>query len=436
MAIVVVVVVFSVAQLMITSTYYLVLGEDPQSVSGIVQSAVNPGTIMLLLLCALPLLLRRSFTRAVWIITLLLYLITQLAYSSQLVSPAGHMVALYTLASHYSRRETVIYLLISIAAVLFVPLSAATIALVFLIRCQNVALIAAAAALGDALRSRQVSLAISETRALEAERAQEESTRRRVEEERVRIAREVHDITAHSLSAVTLQAAVAQRLLRSDPMAAEEAIQTVRRTAKDALGELRSMVEVLREPDQIETAPTATTERLNEIESYLQTAGIEVSLDTIRYQRLSVPTYLDVALFRIIREAATNIVRHAGAQHVIIRLASDDTSVYLTVEDDGRGADDLFEKAQAGHGIIGMRERAVALGGTLSIDSVGRQRSQDHEDRFKGRTADDIAFGAEPFNAEALGMLEAETTSTVMLSEHTGFIIRVNIPIQMRGGTA
>ncbi len=421
---------------MITSTYYLVLAEDFQKMSGVIHPAVDPGTIALLLLCALPLLFRRNFTRAVWVITLLLYLITQLANVGQIVSPAAHMVALYTLATHHTRRETAIYLSISVAAVLFVPMSAATVALSFLVRCQNVALVAAAAALGDALRSRQVSLTVSEMRVQEAERAQEELARRRVEEERVRIAREVHDITAHSLSAVTLQAAVAERLLNSDPTEAKAAIHVVRITAKDALAELRSMVEILREPDQVETAPTATTDRLSEIVSYLQTAGIEVRLDTDDYQRQSVPTYLDVALFRIVREAATNIVRHAQAQHVNITLASDDSAVHLTVEDDGRGADGASEDAQTGHGIMGMRERAVTLGGTLEVVSVSRPRLRDSDNRFDGRTADDIAFGAEPFNADALGVLDSERASQIDHEENTGFIIRVSIPIQMRGGTA
>jgi signal transduction histidine kinase len=287
--------------------------------------------------------------------------------------------------------------------------------------------------MGDALRSRQASQAASETRAIEAERAQEELTRRRVEEERLRIAREVHDITAHSLSAVTLQAAVAERLLDNDPAAAKEAIHVVRTTSREALDELRAMVGVLREPNQVETAPTATTQRLEEIAAYLRSADVEVCLDTSGYQCDTVPTYLDVALFRITREAATNIVRHANARRATINLASDGQAVYLTIEDDGQGAVTVSHGTTGGHGIMGMRERATTLGGILETESLGQARRSSNNTRFDGRTVDDIAFGDEPFNAEALGVTDTEQQADESVDEKTGFVVRVTIPIQAKG---
>ena len=208
-------------------------------------------------------------------------------------------------------------------------------------------------------------MAETERRALEAERSREEEAARRVEEERVRIAREVHDITAHSLSAVSIQAAAAERLVDRDPAAAKLAIAAARTTAKDALEEIRGMIGVLRAGDPAaETEPTAGTERLDDLAAYLRRAGVDVALDAGGYDRAAVPAFVDVALYGIAREAATNIVRHAGAHAATIRLATGPTGANLSVEDDGRGA--AAETDGRGHGIAGMAERVGLLGGTFA----------------------------------------------------------------------
>ena len=208
-------------------------------------------------------------------------------------------------------------------------------------------------------------MAETERRALEAERSREEEAARRVEEERVRIAREVHDITAHSLSAVSIQAAAAERLVDRDPAAAKKAIATARTTAKDALEEIRGMIGVLRAGDPAaETEPTAGTERLDDLAAYLRRAGVDVVLDAGGYDRAAVPAFVDVALYGIAREAATNIVRHAGARSATMRLFTGPSGACLTVEDDGRGA--AAETDGHGHGIAGMAERVGLLGGSFS----------------------------------------------------------------------
>lgn len=166
-------------------------------------------------------------------------------------------------------------------------------------------------------------------------------------------------------------------MIDRDPAAAKEAISAVRTTAKGALADIRSMIGVLRcGDDAAETSPTSGTERLDDLRAYLGNAGIETTLDAAAYCRADVPAHVDMALFGIAREAATNIVRHAGAHKALIRLAVEDGRARLVVEDDGVGCG-LSASAAAsgalpqavdgeGHGIAGMAERVHLLGGTFS----------------------------------------------------------------------
>lgn len=142
-------------------------------------------------------------------------------------------------------------------------------------------------------------------RLAEAERTREELAARRVADERVRIAREVHDITAHSLSAVTIQAAAAERLIDLNPAAAKEAIADIRSVSKSSLDEIRSLIGVLRGDEAAEHAPAEGTERMGDVVSFLQRAGIEVDFDESDYDKAQVPAFVDMALFSLARESAT-----------------------------------------------------------------------------------------------------------------------------------
>ena len=195
----------------------------------------------------------------------------------------------------------------------------------------------------------------------------------------MRIAREVHDITAHSLSAVSIQLAAAERLVERDPRMAKEAVSTARATAKAALDDIRSMIGVLRHGDDAaETMPAAGTNQVDELESYLRGAGLDVTLDMAAYDRARVPAHVDMALFTVAREACTNAVRHARAQRVSLRFAVEDGAATLSVIDDGAGCGVAAQPADmaapqlpraadgAGHGVAGMAERIHVLGGSFS----------------------------------------------------------------------
>ncbi|MEG2628939.1 MAG: sensor histidine kinase [Raoultibacter sp.] len=355
---------FGVAQLLLTSTSVVIHDEGFRDMIGYVSVAPSFSAFVGLALMTLPLALRRKFSWPVYLFILVVFLGLQDVLRGYSLTMAGPMVALFTLASERTKTETAIATLLGGFGLLVVASPALNPSLALLVRVQNITSLVVAALAGYALKAYRSYLRATELRALAAEKSREEEAARRVEEERVRIAREIHDITAHSLSAVSVQAAVVQRMIDTDPEAAKEAIILVRKTAKDALEEIRSMIGVLREGTAPETAPTQGTDRLVDIVEYLQEASLNVTLDVTLFDKAQVPAYIDFALFGIAREAATNIVRHAHAKNVNIGLYSDTKRVGLLIEDDGDGTAEAG--VGQGHGIQGMRERVNLLKGTFS----------------------------------------------------------------------
>lgn len=271
------------------------------------------------------------------------------------------LIALYTVATLRDRRTSIT----SFAAV-------AALTLGFVVRDWSgtawlgdvisiSALFAFAAALGDATRNRRAYVAEVEARAIEAERTREEEALRRVEEERLRIARELHDVTAHSLSIIAVQAGAAERVVESDPTTARESLDAIRRTAKASLDELRSMLGVLRGGEEAPLAPTGTVARLPELARSIEQAGVAVELRVGDVGEI--PAFVDVSAYRIVQEALTNVVRHAHASKAVVDVARDLDALVLSVTDDGVGS---RVAVPGGHGIPGMRERAAALGGTFA----------------------------------------------------------------------
>ncbi|MDQ1021587.1 sensor histidine kinase [Streptomyces afghaniensis] len=191
-----------------------------------------------------------------------------------------------------------------------------------------------------------------------AERA--EAARRRADEERLRIARELHDVLAHSISVINVQAGVGLALLDSDPEQARTALTTIKAQSKEALGEVRQVLDTLRAPGDAPRAPAPGLDRLPELVEQAASAGLTVEIEG-EPPRLAPGT--DLAAFRIVQEALTNVVRHSGSRHARVHLAHDADVLRLRVDDDGpaTGAD----AGGSGNGLAGMRERATALGGTI-----------------------------------------------------------------------
>jgi signal transduction histidine kinase len=205
---------------------------------------------------------------------------------------------------------------------------------------------------------------IRRERAAEAARIQEEEARRRASEERLRIARELHDALGHHLSLISVQSGVALHLNEQLPEQARSSLSAIKQASKEALGELRSVLDVLRQEDEpAPRTPTSTLARLDELVSQAAAAGLEVRTEVDGDVR-SLPFGVDVAAFRIVQEALTNVARHAGPATATVRVAYGERDLTVEVDDDGRGHP-AGNGDGSGKGIVGMRERVATLGGDL-----------------------------------------------------------------------
>jgi signal transduction histidine kinase len=346
---------------------------------------------VLCVLAALALAGRRRWPLVVFGVTL-----TVAVVAITLVPPAGAvslpvMVAVYTLAQLDGRRRA---LLLAVLAAVALALARG----VFQYRgwsdartVLEPALAFAALFLGWELSSRRAYVAEIEARAVQAERSREEQARLQIDAERLRIARELHDVLAHGIATISVQAGVAAHVLHDQPEHAEQALRTIKATSREALRELRGILGVLRQAE--ETEPRAPEPGLGQIDGLLASimdAGLPTHL-VIRGEHRRLPASVDLAAYRIVQESLTNALRHAGRAQAVVSVSYGD-DLTITVEDDGCG--DLNgplgvngraarengqaggENGQAGggngqasvhpgHGILGMRERAQALGGDL-----------------------------------------------------------------------
>ncbi len=242
------------------------------------------------------------------------------------------------------------------------------------------ALALAALFLGWEISSRRAYVAEIEARAVQAERSREEQARREIDAERLRIARELHDVLAHSIATISLQAGVAAHVLHDRPAHAEQALRTIKATSREALRELRGILGVLRQAEESE--PRSPAPGLGQLDTLLAStikAGLPTQI-VIHGEHRRLPASVDLAAYRIVQESLTNVLRHAGRTQALVWVSYGEQEVTITVEDDGCGASSMNGRAgavnggaganghadvQPGHGILGMRERAHALGGDL-----------------------------------------------------------------------
>ncbi|GAA1506348.1 sensor histidine kinase [Streptomyces synnematoformans] len=213
----------------------------------------------------------------------------------------------------------------------------------------------AVAAGGELMRTRREQWA-----AARAER--EQAKRRRADEERLRIARELHDVLAHSISVINIQAGVGLALLDQQPEKAREALTTIKSASKEALGEVRQVLDTLRTPGGAPRSPAPGLDRLGELTEQAAAAGLAVDV-AVDGAREPLPPGTELAAFRIIQEALTNVVRHSGSRtaRVLVRYAP--AGLELQIDDDGPAT--AGGLTGGGNGLVGMRERAAALGGTV-----------------------------------------------------------------------
>ncbi len=297
---------------------------------------------------------RRSQPLAVLAVTLIAAELSGILDYSQVVG-VSFLIALYSVARYVTtERWSYVALGVALVFVLSAPLtgedmSAADVGFGF-------AVMAGVWYLGRRMRFRV-------ERALELERERAAEARRVVAEERTRIARELHDIVAHRVSLMTVQAGAAKTVAADDPAGALQAMEAVEQAGRQALDELRHLLDVLRpEAERDDLGPQPGIADVPRLVDQFEDAGLDVSL-TMEGVRTDLPARVDLSAYRIVEEALTNVLKHAGpSARTEVRLTSDHHRVAIEVLDEGHGATIL---PGSGHGIVGMRERALLLGGSL-----------------------------------------------------------------------
>jgi signal transduction histidine kinase len=327
--------------------------------------------VLLLAAETLPLTWRRRSPRAVLAVMTASAIVLLLAGFRPTVADLGLVVAVYSVAGHSSRRSAVI------AGLAFLVALAAVMAIADVKYPQeqtqpqqyivNFASFAFAWFLGLLQRNRREHTAKLE--ALNRQLAEERESRARwaVSEERSRIARELHDVIAHAVSVMVVQAGAARRVAVTRPEQARDAMTSIESTGRQALVEMRRVVGVLRNGDEPTTLdPQPRLADVPALVEQARKAGLEVELD-VKGDPRSLPAGVDLSAYRIVQEALTNVRKHAGPASVEVRVRYGTHSLRIEVTDDGRSASGPDSNGNRGHGLIGMRERVALYGGKLDV---------------------------------------------------------------------
>jgi signal transduction histidine kinase len=209
----------------------------------------------------------------------------------------------------------------------------------------------------------------SRARRLESER--EERARQAVTEERLRIARELHDVVAHALSVVAVQSGVAHHVIGTRPEAAGKALAVIEATSRDALDEMRRLLGVLRRPSDAgpgALGPAPGLADLGDLVEQVRSAGLDVALD-LPPEPPAAPASLQLTVYRIVQEALTNVLRYGGPS-ARVTVAAGEGALTVEVTDAGRPGPPLPAEVHGGHGLLGMRERAAMFGGLVEAGPV------------------------------------------------------------------
>ena len=330
---------------------------------------ISAAEVVLVPFTTVPIALRRYRPLAVLVVTVSAAVLITI-FTSQAQFPVGVLIALYTVASRCERA-------VSIRAAEWVALP---ITLGVLVNngfhlgrvIPELAVFAIAWVIGDNIRTRRAYLAQLEERAARLEREREERDERAVAEERTRIARELHDVIAHNVSVMVVQASAGEELFDTDPDRARESLSAVAATGRAALTELRRLLGVIRAEEGSDAAASYTPqpgiEYLDELVAQVRETGLAVELSVLGQPR-ALPEGVGLCAYRIVQEALTNTLKHADASRAQVSVRYVDDALELQVLDDGHGAPATANGEHGGHGLIGMRERVALFGGELTARS-------------------------------------------------------------------
>lgn len=337
-------------------------GADP------VNAQLDPLGIVLALLQTVPLVWRRVAPVLVLVVcSVAMFLFFSLGYLPSFAS-FGFLLALYSVAAHRERRISIPAALWSAFVVLMILFNSREPLELDAIFAEGL-VVGAVWFIGDGLRTQRSQVSTLEDRATRFEREREEAAREAVAEERRVIARELHDMVAHNVSVIVAQSAAAQRVLDNDPEAGRFALRSIEDAGREALVEMRRLLGLLRtDHDRPDVRnPQQGMDDIGTLLSQVREAGIDVSL-TVEGTPRPLPAGLDLSAFRIVQEALTNVVKHAGAASAAVGIRYDRSALHLTICDDGSGPRDVEgDPLRARYGHLGMRERVGLFGGRLRV---------------------------------------------------------------------
>jgi signal transduction histidine kinase len=277
-------------------------------------------------------------------------------------TPTVLLVGVYTVAAYCNARDRAIGAAavavgLTVVAVAGAPgLDAASI--VF-----NYVLFSAAYLFGSTVRNRRLYTDQLEARAAQLERDRDEEAQRAVAEERLRIAQDLHDVVAHSMGVIAVQAGVGAHVIESDPVEAKKSLEAISLTSRTTLAEIRRMLGGLRDDAGVAYAPAPGLADLERLVQQICAAGVDAHV-TWEGTRAELPPGIDLTAYRIVQESLTNVLKHAGPEvHADVTIRYDDGALDLEVVDDGRGVNG--RASAGGHGLMGMRERVGVYGGSF-----------------------------------------------------------------------
>ncbi|WP_323741174.1 sensor histidine kinase [Microbacterium sp. VKM Ac-2870] len=328
----------------------------------------GPFVLALVLLPAPALLFRRRWPIVVLLVCTLVYVGALMCGTVSPGAVAVMLVAMYSVARDTSRRTALATVAVAVTVVVGVGLGI-LLATGHDPRFLQVGLaLALAGAVGDAARSRREYLTAIVDRARRAEQTRDAEARRRVTEERLRIARDLHDAVAHQISVISLNAGVASAALDERPEKAREALSTIRTASRDVLGQIGGMLSVLRADETAALPEQPGLARLSELVESVRVAGLDVAL---RDERADVavdalPLAVDIVAYRVIQEGLTNALKHgSGARaHILLRVDDDALEVVVTNPVAHAGAD-TADVGSSGFGLVGLKERVGSVRGSL-----------------------------------------------------------------------
>jgi signal transduction histidine kinase len=323
---------------------------------------------LLMLAVTLPYFLRRRYPLAVFVVSAVALVSYVLIQFHEGVLPTVVLVGMYTVGAYCSPRKIVVALGV-MAVALLVLLAGNALGFNAADFAANMAFFTVAVLFGWSVQSRRLRTDALEQRAEALEREREEESRRAVADERLRIAQELHDVMAHSMSVIAVQAGVGMHVVDDDPAEAKRALENISSTSRSTLTELRRLLGVLRDVEGGATyEPAAGLDELSGLVRSVSEAGVPVSV-SVEGSLDELPPGVGFTGYRIVQEALTNVLRHAGPSSASVAVRHRDGSLHIEVRDDGRGVNgrSLDGGADgAGHGLAGMRERVAVYGGSLA----------------------------------------------------------------------